>query len=105
MITEPSTYHRQYKKGNHNNIIALYITHLHTVPECEIPMNKNKLVYKYNSTIKGSKLIFYCEDNPGELYIAQCYGNETWIPNIALITCGDRDQSIINEGKNIIIIT
>ena len=65
--------------------------------QCEIPVNNNKVVYEYNSTIEGSKLIFYCEDNNDESYTAQCYGNETWIPNIALITCGD--QSTISEGN------
>ena len=50
-------------------------------------MNNNKVVYEYNSTIEGSKLTFYCEDNPDEIYMAQCYRNGTWTPNIALITC------------------
>ena len=76
----------------------ILMVHLYSVPECEIPVNENKVVYEYNSTIEGSKLIFYCEDNPDDSYTAQCYGNETWIPSIALITCGD--QSTISESKS-----
>jgi hypothetical protein len=64
---------------------------------CEDPMNISSTVYEYNSTIEGSKLNLYCKDNPDEVYTAQCYENETWIPNIALITCGGQSTTTIGR--------
>ena len=79
-----------------NNIICPIII-IHAEPIfCDDPMNISKVVYEYDSTIEGSQLTLYCEDNPSQIYTAECYENKTWTPNIALITCGG--QSTITVG-------
>ena len=65
---------------------------------CDDPMNNSKVAYQYNSTIEGSQLTLYCEDNPSQIYTAVCCENRIWTPNIALITCGGQSTIAITVG-------
>ena len=76
-------------------ICPIILTHVEPI-SCDDPMNISKVVYEYTSTSEGSRLTLYCKDNPSQTYTAECYENKTWIPNIALITCGG--QSTITVG-------
>ena len=53
---------------------------------CEEPVERDKLIYVYDSTSEGSKLMYHCKDTvmidslmPSA--IPQCYLNGSWAPD------------------------
>ena len=61
------------------------------VVDCTIPMVKNNITLKYNSTLEDSLLMFQCDNGlfPEDLFIARCYKNGSWIPNPSSHICSN----------------
>ena len=56
---------------------------------CGEPTRRRDISFKYNSTLFGSELLFWCEDGllKGDVTTAQCIVSGKWRPNPSEVVC------------------